>query len=97
MATEFCAHAIEWWLRGQSKFEGSSVRTQQTENGLFDIVEWRVDGVAKPSDAEVTQIVNDYKAYLVTKKSQDSSKVDLILQKIGLTKLEFKELCDLIK
>ncbi len=61
-ATPPCAIQIEWWLRGQGKFEGASIRTQQIGTNKYEITKWEVSGVDKPTDAEILAIIDAYNA-----------------------------------
>ena len=54
------APALEWWLRGQDKFVGSSVSTAQDKDGKYVVIGWKVDGVEQPTDKDLEKIVSDY-------------------------------------
>jgi len=56
------AAALEWWLRGQGKFEGANVSTRQNPDGTYSITTWSVSGVTQPTDSEVDQIITNYEA-----------------------------------
>jgi len=91
MATDFSAHALEWWLRERGKFVGAKVSTKEVSPGQFDITDWDANGVAKPSDAEVTQIISDYNASIIQKKTDDTSAATTgraKLKGLGLTDAE---------
>lgn len=89
MISKFPSAAIEWWLRKQGKFVGANVFIQQDEaSKLYTIEKWVVDGVDKPSDEEVENIVSDYEASLASKELEK----DVILTKLGITKEELAKL-----
>jgi hypothetical protein len=97
MATAFCAQALEWWLRGQNKFVGAKVNTQETSpgSGQFVITQWDANGVAQPNDAAINQIISDYNADTSTKASDKASKKSSARTKLsvlGLTDTEIDEL-----
>ena len=62
MGTEFSAHALMWWLKGQDKFDGANVRTRQLEDGTWEVFEWNANGVPQPSEAEINTIIANYNA-----------------------------------
>ena len=57
---EYCAYALEWYLRKKGKFDGASIRTRQLEDGSFELFEWKVYGMEKPSDEEIKSIMVQY-------------------------------------
>lgn len=65
MKVKSCAIALEWYLRKNGKFEGSKISTKQVDkddqgNLLFDITEWEVEGMKKPTATAVNKIIADY-------------------------------------
>ncbi len=75
-ATPPCAIQIEWWLRGQGKFEGASIRTHQIGTNKYEITKWEVLGVDKPTDAEMLAIIASYNAR-VKEKTLDEEIIDI--------------------
>ena len=90
------ADSLEWWLKGQNKFERAVVATEG-EGQDFNIVEWRVKDVAKPSVVELRTIVSDYKAYLLTKPSTEETEKVAIETKLGLTRTQMKRMAELYR
>ena len=70
------ALALEWWLRGQNKFIGSSVSTTQDKDGKYIIMGWKVGGVEQPTDKDLEKIVSDYEK-LPKPKTLEERIVDL--------------------
>ena len=60
MIKDFFAYALEWWIKGLNKFDGASIRTRQLEDGSFELFEWKVYGMEKPSDEEIKSIMVQY-------------------------------------
>ena len=60
MGLDYFAYAIQWYLKKIGKFDGASVRTRQKEDGSFELFEWKVDGMEKPSDEEIKSIMVQY-------------------------------------
>ena len=98
MSTSFCAHALEWWLRKQDKFTGAKVCTSETSEGSneFEITLWEVEGVLKPSDTEIVKIIEEYEAAMIDKTEDKEAKRQSLLNKLGLTDEEGKELKELL-
>lgn len=88
----FSADALEWWLRNQAKFIGANVDTKKMPNGDWEITRWEANGVVRPTDPEVENIINQYETHLISKKNQDDADVDAILVKLKISKNEFKKL-----
>ena len=57
---KYCAYALEWYLRKLGKFEGASVRTKQLDDGSYELFEWKVDGMEKPSEEDIKAIMVQY-------------------------------------
>ncbi len=105
MSTKACAAALEWWLREQNKFEGAKVSTRQCNydpknlgaTPLFEITKWEVDGVVKPTDAQINQIIIDYGASLVVSEQEKKDKKIAIKNKLGLSDSDMEDLKEAIK
>lgn len=95
----FCAFAIEWWLKNQNKFNGASVRTQETSpgSGEFEITEWVVAGVAQPSNTEIIQIIAEYEIHCQNVEAEKALKKQALMDKLGLNADEFKTLAESLK
>lgn len=102
MINEPFAHALEWWLRSQGKWAGSvSTAEGKVEfapnsyagDGSFRITKWKVPGVAEPDEAQIRQILSEYKAYESGKKASDTkaaSDVKSKLTSLGFSKDEIE-------
>lgn|SRR3990167_3765634 len=76
------ALAIEWWLREQDKFEGVKINTKQLPDGKYDVTNWEVIGIQKPTDVELEVIINDYEQYLKDKDKSQKEKVIRVKTKL---------------
>lgn len=82
-----CAAALELWLRDQDKFEGATVRTRKLKNGNWEIFEWKVDGVEKPKDKEVENIIKQYENKII-EKQQLEEKIRNKIREIAIKEIE---------
>lgn len=102
MSTKFSAQALAWWLESQGKLVGATVCTQQlcdkdpvTGKDIpvpdeFEISVWKVDGIKKPTDAEVDQIIEDYETSLAEAETKQVTDRAAVLVKLGITEAELK-------
>ena len=102
LVTSFCeastkrpsALAIEWWLRGQDKFEGAKINTQELPNGKYEITNWETNGVSQPTDAELEVIINNYEQYLKDKdkfQKESRARVKTKLKELGISQEDLDE------
>jgi len=84
MATKFSAHALEWWLRGQGKFDGAKVSTKEIVpgSGDFVITQWDANGVPQPGESEINQIIANYNAAEAQRKSAEVSSKSTVRAKL---------------
>ena len=57
---EYFAYALQWYLQKQGKFDGASIRTRQLATGEFELFEWKVEGMEKPTENEIKSIMVQY-------------------------------------
>lgn len=60
MGLGYFAYALQWYLRKQGKFDGASIRTRQKDDGSFELFEWKVEGMEKPTENEIKSIMVQY-------------------------------------
>lgn len=77
--------ALEWWLRDQNKFDGARV---ETKDGV--ITSWDANGVTQPTDVEITTIITNYEASVVSEKDSKKQRkrqlLDALATLTGLTR-----------
>lgn len=88
--------SLEWWLKKQSKFINAKIDTRQLEDGTFVLTRWEVDGVPKPSEKELEDILKDYEKEILNEKVVEDQKWLSIKQKLKLDTLTEEEF-DLFK
>ena len=72
------ALALEWWLKGQGKFEDARVRTiYDDKKNEYKITKWKVQGVAKPKKSELDTIIDNYEIQYVKPKTINERLVEL--------------------
>lgn len=63
MISKPCALPLEWWIKVvQGHSQSFNVRTKQLSDGKYELYEWAVGNIAKPTDKQVEQIIKDYEA-----------------------------------
>ena len=77
-STKNCAPALEWWVRNQGKIDGAKISTQQIKGtDQYEITKWEVNGIVKPTDEQVNQIIQDYELQYVPVKPIEERVADL--------------------
>lgn len=76
------AEALQWWLNSQGKFKGSVVNTVETKDGKYAVTKWNVNGISKPNDVQVEQIMSDFEKQPKTKTLED--RVTELEKKVGI-------------
>lgn len=96
MITKFPAAALSWWLESQNKLNGAKVGTKEVSENVWEISEWEVSELAKPTDAEVDTIITDYQTHLTNEKDARKTRKQAVRTKLGLTKSELKALLEIV-
>ena len=61
------------------------------------ITKWRTQGTPRPSEAQITQYVSDYRAYLQSLQDSKDSKSSAVKTKLSLTDDDIEGLKELLK
>lgn len=98
MIKEPFADALVWWLRSQGR-DGLFGGTIQREDGSWEILEWQIKDIPKPSKDEIEKILSDYKGVESKAVNDQQAVADSVITKLknaGFTEPEIDYLKKLV-